>query len=208
MEDEKIISIFQYFESLFGKMPKCELDYASDIDLLVAIILSAQCTDKRVNTVTRTLFQKYRTIGDYADANTSELEKEIYSTGFYRNKSKNIIALCKILQKQFQGKIPDEVCVLEKLPGIGRKTASVFVAEFYNKPAIAVDTHVIRVSNRLGFTTSKNPYIIEKDLAGLWSPQNWGRYHLYMVLFGRYYCKAISPKCEDCAIYTHCNKNK
>ena len=207
MESDKVKSVFGYFESLFGAEPKCELNHSSSIDLLVAIILSAQCTDKRVNAVTKTLFEKYKTVDDYANANLAELEKAIYSTGFYHNKSKNIIALCKKIISDFGGIIPDDVETLAKLPGIGRKTASVFVAEYHGMPAIAVDTHVIRVSNRLGMTKSNNPTIIEQDLKKIFAPENWGRYHLYMVLFGRYQCIARNPKCDDCVLKQYCSHN-
>lgn len=199
--------IFDHFQTLFGESPKCELDYTTELELLVAIILSAQCTDKRVNVVTKTLFAKYKSVTDYANADPAELEQIIYSTGFYRNKAKNIIALCKRLLAEHGGTIPTEVETLAKLPGVGRKTASVFVAEFHKIPAIAVDTHVIRVANRLGMTQSKNPAIIERDLAKLWAQPDWARWHLYMVLFGRYHCTAKNPKCDGCGVRGLCAKH-
>ena len=192
---------------MFGENPKCELDYTSDIELLVAIILSAQCTDKRVNIVTKQLFARYKTINDYAAADIGELEQMIYSTGFYHNKAKNIIALCKILRDEFGEKIPTSVEVLSKLPGIGRKTASVFMAEFHKVPALAVDTHVIRVGNRLGLTMHTDPLKIERDLAAIFDRENWGKYHLYLVLFGRYHCTAKNPKCENCPLRDLCKRN-
>jgi endonuclease-3 len=197
-------SLLTHFETLFGAEPRCELNYSSDIELLVAILLSAQCTDQRVNRVTKSLFAKYKTIDDFANADRAELEKEIYSTGFFRNKAKNIIALCNKLKTDFAGAIPDDVDTLERLPGIGRKTASVFVAEFHKKPAIAVDTHVTRVSNRLGMTKSQNPRVIEKDLSALCPQKDWARFHLYMVLFGRYICTAKKPKCDTCVLRDRC----
>ena len=203
MQSKRVDDIFEYLAELIPN-PRCELDYVTDIDLLVAIILSAQCTDRRVNAVTKVLFEKYRTINDYADACHLEFEKDIYSTGFYRNKAKNIIALCKKLRDDFGSVIPGDVDVLEKLPGIGRKTASVFVAEFHKKPAIAVDTHVIRVSRRLGFTTSRNPDVIQRDLMKLFDEGNWCLYHKYLVLFGRYYCTARGPKCDECGVSEYC----
>lgn len=204
MNDERMDEIFKHFKSLFGSEPKCELNYTTGIDLLVAIILSAQCTDVRVNKVTETLFQKYKTIQDYANADVAVFEQEIYSTGFYRNKAANIIALCKKLVTEHDGVIPSDVDALATLPGIGRKTASVFVAEFHKLPAIAVDTHVIRIANRLGMTTSKNPTIIERDLAKLWKRDDWAHWHLYMVLFGRYHCTSRNPKCEGCGVREWC----
>jgi len=199
MENERITRIFEYIKDLFPN-PKCELNYVTEIDLLVAIILSAQCTDKRVNQVTKRLFQKYKTLDDYANADLAAFEKEIYSTGFYHNKARNIISLCQRLRDNHGGVIPNEVGILEKLPGIGRKTASVYVAEFHKKPALAVDTHVIRVSNRLEFSESKNPTIIERDLTKIFDEENWAEYHLLMELFGRYYCTAKNPSCEGCKL--------
>ena len=189
---------------LFGEAPNVELDYRSDIDLLVAIILSAQCTDVRVNIVTKELFKKYRTVGDYASAKQEELEKEIYSTGFYHNKAKNIINMAKAVVADFGGVIPSDINELVKLPGVGRKTASVFLAEYFKLPAIAVDTHVIRVSGRLGLTKSKNPDVIERDLAKLIDKKDWRLVNLYLVLFGRYYCKATRPLCQECKLKKFC----
>jgi len=215
MQSEKIDKIFNYFASLFGDDPKCELKYSSDIELLVAIILSAQCTDVRVNKVTKELFKKYKTVQDFANADVKELEREIYSTGFYRNKAKNIIAMAKAVKNPIfvsrsglgvsppleKGEfIPRDMETLIKLPGIGRKTASVFLAEYHKIPAIAVDTHVIRVSHRLGFTKSRNPAVIERDLMAIFDRENWCKYHLYMVLFGRYHCTAKNPKCDTCLL--------
>ena len=194
----KVTDIFDYMRELFGDEPAVELNYKSDVDLLVAIILSAQCTDVRVNKVTKELFKKYRTIEDYANAKQEELEQEIHSCGFYRNKARNIINMAK------GGVIPADIDELIKLPGVGRKTASVFLAEYYKKPAIAVDTHVIRVSNRLGLTKSKNPNIIERDLKKLIEKKDWRLVNLYLVLFGRYYCKAKKPQCDSCKLRESC----
>jgi len=205
MQSQKVNQTFEYLEELFGPEPRCELNYKTDIDLLVAIILSAQCTDKRVNVVTKTLFDKYKNIQDYANADQSGLEKLIYSTGFYHNKAKNIISLANDVIVKHNGIIPTDIDELTKLAGVGRKTASVFVSEFHDIPAIAVDTHVIRLANRLGFTTSTNPTIIERDLMAIFDKQNWGRYHYYMVLFGRYHCTARNPKCRECKIKESCN---
>ena len=190
------VKILEYMRELFGNAPKVELDYKTDVDLLVAIILSAQCTDVRVNKVTKELFKKYRTLEDYANA--VDLEQEIRSCGFFRTKARNIIAMAKV------GVIPAEIDELVKLPGVGRKTASVFLAEYYKKPAIAVDTHVIRVSNRLGLTKSKNPAIIERDLKKLFEEKDWRLVNLYLVLFGRYYCKAKKPQCDSCKLRESC----
>ena len=202
VQTEKVDKIFAYLATLFGEEPRCELNYTTDLELLVAIILSAQCTDKRVNMVTPKLFARYKTIQDYANADVKELENLIYSTGFYHNKAKNIIELCKSITT-----IPSTIDELVRLPGVGRKTASVFVSEFHKTPAIAVDTHVIRVSNRLGLTKSRNPDIIERDLAAQFDRANWSKYHYYLVLFGRYHCLAKNPKCENCEIKNDCKNN-
>jgi endonuclease-3 len=201
VQSEKVNKTFAYLAELFGENPKCELNYTSDIDLLVAIVLSAQCTDIRVNKVTAQLFKKYKTIKDYASANPDELMSEIHSCGFYRAKATNIISMCRDIIEKYDCKIPTSIDELTKLRGVGRKTASVFLAEFHGIPALAVDTHVIRVSNRLGFSASKNPVIIEHDLAKIFDTQNWGKYHLYLVLFGRYKCKSRQPKCSECKIH-------
>jgi len=197
---DKVQTIFSYFEELFGKEPRCELNYKTDIDLLVAIILSAQCTDKRVNQVTKTLFQKYKTLQDYANSNIAELESEIHSTGFYRNKAKNIKAMANTVLTEHNGQIPTDLEALTTLPGVGRKTASVFLCEFYRIPAMPVDTHVERLSRRLGFSNGKNPLQIERDLRAILPIENWANYHLLMVLFGRYNCTARNPKCDACKL--------
>lgn len=206
MQPAKVTEIFDYCRELFGEAPKVELNYKTDIDLIVSVILSAQCTDIRVNNVTKELFKKYRDVNDYANARQKELELDIHSCGFYRNKASNIINMARKVVSDYGGKIPDDINELIKLPGVGRKTASVFLAEFYGKPAIAVDTHVIRVSGRLGLTNSKNPDVIERDLAKLVDKQNWRLVNLYLVLFGRYYCKAKKPACDSCKIWQYCDK--
>ena len=172
--------------------------------LTLALCFVAQCTDVQVNIVTKELFKKYKTVGDYANANQADFEKEIFSTGFYHNKAKNIINMARAVVSDFGGKIPNDIDELVKLPGVGRKTASVFLGEYYQKPAIAVDTHVIRVSNRLGLTKSKNPDVIERDLAKLIDKNDWRLVNLYLVLFGRYHCKAIKPECEGCKLKGYC----
>ncbi|KAI4453698.1 developmentally regulated gtp-binding protein-related [Holotrichia oblita] len=207
MRPAKVNEIFDYYSQLFGVKPKCELNYKTDIDLLVAIILSAQCTDKRVNAVTAKLFRKYKTVYDYANAKTEELEAEIHSCGFYRAKTANIIKMAKAVVQEHKGKIPADMEKLTALAGVGRKTASVFLAECHGIPAVAVDTHVMRVSKRLGLSGGNNPVEIENDLKSLFDEVNWCDYHLFLVLFGRYYCKAREPLCDSCKIKEYCAGN-
>lgn len=203
-ESDNVTKVFSYLEELFGPDPAPELEHSNDLELLVAIILSAQCTDKRVNLVTKGLFQKYKTLHDYADSDPVELSNEIYSTGFYKNKAANIRALAKTVIKDHGGVIPADMESLVALPGVGRKTANVFLSQWYKTPAIGVDTHVLRTSARLGFTENKTPDKVERDLAALFRPDNWGRYHLYLVLFGRYHCRSQNPKCVDCKLNDMC----
>ena len=196
--------MFSYFRELFGEDPPLELDFSNELECIVAIILSAQCTDKRVNMVTKDLFKKYKTFEDYANACQATLEQEIYSTGFFKNKAANIIALGKIVTENFGGVLPNSLDELVKLPGIGRKTASVFLISCRGIPAFPVDTHVIRVSNRLGFTKHTDPLKIERDLRARFDPADWAKCHYYLVLFGRYHCTAKNPKCSDCKIQNEC----
>ncbi|MBT9175328.1 MAG: Endonuclease III [candidate division WS2 bacterium] len=181
------------------------LNYKTPIQLLVAVILSAQCTDERVNKVTAELFKKYKTVNDFASANLMVFEQEINSVGFYQNKAKNIINCCRIIIEKFKGKIPDNMDDLISLPGVGRKTASVVLANIYNIPSIAVDTHVRRVSQRLGFTSSDNPDIIEKDLSLQIEKSKWIKATKTIGFCGRYICQARKPKCDICNIRQYCD---
>ena len=204
MQSKQVNTIFEYLGELFGANPICEINYKSDIDLLVAIILSAQCTDKRVNVVTRELFKKYKTVGDYATADPKELQTAIHSCGFYRTKSANIIKMAQSVIRDHNGKIPANIDCLTTLAGVGRKTANVFLGEYYKTPSLAVDTHVTRVSHRLNLSSGKTPEIIERDLMQIFDKKNWNDYHKYLVLFGRYYCKSQRPLCNDCKLCAQC----
>jgi len=184
--------------------PECELNFNSTFELLVAVILSAQCTDKRVNLVTEKLFKLYNTPEDFAKLENSKLEKLIYSCGFYKNKAKNIINMSKSLIERFNGIVPSTLEELESLDGVGRKTANVVLSVAYNKNAIAVDTHVFRVSRRLNLSKSNNVLGVEKDLMKAFDENLWGRLHHMLVLFGRYTCKSQNPKCESCELYNFC----
>jgi endonuclease-3 len=181
-----------------------ELDFKNNYELLIAVILSAQCTDKRVNIVTKELFAKYKNPYELAKANPADVEKIIKTCGFYRNKTRNIILAAKQIVEKFNGEVPDNLEDLIKLAGVGRKTANVILSVAFGGDAIAVDTHVFRVSNRLGLTSSKTPEETEKVLCKLYEKDKWSRLHHYLVHFGRYKCKAIKPECDVCKLSAQC----
>ncbi len=183
---------------------RVELDSSNPLELLMATILSAQCTDERVNMVTPRMFARYPTAKDYAEARPEELEHLIRSTGFFKNKTKNLIGCGKALVERFQGKVPGTLEELTTLPGVGRKTANVILGSYFGKPAIVVDTHVKRVSNRLGLTTSQDPTRIELDLQELLPSTQWTHGAQRLLLHGRYVCLARTPRCERCAIVKDC----
>ena len=185
--------------------PRVELDHRTPVELLMATILSAQCTDQRVNAVTPALFKRFRTAQDYAAAKPAELETLIRSTGFYKNKTKNLIRCGRTLVERFGGEVPDTMEELVTLPGVGRKTANVLLGHCFDRPAIVVDTHVKRVANRLGFTKSENPDRIETDLQAVIPEARWTQGAQRLLLHGRYVCLARRPKCESCVIYADCH---
>ncbi len=195
--------VYNKINSLFP-VAKCELNFANNFELLIAVMLSAQCTDKRVNVVTSTLFQKYKTPQDFANADINVLEKEIFSCGFYHNKAKNIINASKDIVSKYDGQVPDTFEDLISLTGVGRKTANVVLAVAFNQDAIAVDTHVFRVSNRLGIAKATNPLACERQLQKAISKDKWSHFHHLLVLFGRYHCKAIKPNCAGCELKELC----
>lgn len=201
--DSKCEEIYLYLKSLYNSRG-CELNYNSNFELLIAVILSSQCTDKRVNEVTKTLFKKYNTPKDYVDLDLNELEKLIYSCGFYKNKAKNIKNMSKMLLEEFDGKVPQTLEELTRLSGVGRKTANVVLSEGFKKNAIAVDTHVFRVSHRLDLTNGKTPNKVEEDLKKRFDENIWGELHFYLVLFGRYICKSKKPNCKECKLQKYC----
>lgn len=184
--------------------PAMELSHRSPWELLVATILSAQCTDERVNRVTPALFNRYRTVADLATARISDVEQLIRSTGFFKSKAKNVIACSRTLTERFQGEVPATMDELVTLPGVGRKTANVVLGNAFRKPAVIVDTHVKRVVNRLGLTTSDNPDTIETDLQRLLPPSQWTAVSQRLLLHGRYLCTARAPQCKRCPIHAHC----
>lgn len=188
--------------------PKCELDYNSPFELLIATILSAQCTDKRVNIVTKELFKKYD-INSLANAGKKDIEDIIRSCGSYSKKSEYIITVSKRLLKDYGGIVPNDRKYLESLPGVGRKTTNVVLKNIYNEPSIPVDTHVERVSKRLGFASAKDSVTsIEKKLMKKISKDKWNRVSEQILLFGRYYCTSKNPKCLDCKFKNYCKYKK
>ena len=202
-------SIDLYLDELFPN-PKCELNYNNDYELLIAIVLSAQSTDKRVNSVTPIIFNKYDSLKTLKKASLKDLENIIRPVGSFRRKASYIKDIATILDDKYNGIVPCDREKLIELPGVGRKTANVFLSEFYNIPAIAVDTHVERVSKRLKLASKgDNVLQIEKKLERYFSKDTWARRHLQLVLFGRYYCKAIKPECMNCKLKDMCiEKNK
>lgn len=188
---------------------QCALVHANPLELLVATILSAQCTDERVNTVTRELFRKYRTAGDYARVSQEELEADIRPTGFYRNKAKNIRGACAMLLKKHGGTVPDSMNDLLQLPGVARKTANVVLGVAFNKAeGIVVDTHVYRVSRRLGLSDSATPENVEKDLMQIIPRERWISFSHQMILHGRTVCKARKPLCQRCSLEKVCESDE
>lgn len=185
---------------------KIALDFSTPLELLVALILAAQCTDERVNQVTRSLFKKYRSAADYVWASQEELEEAIRSTGFFRNKARSIRACCTELEKRFQGEVPDRGEDLVKLAGVGRKTANIVLGNAFGVQAIGVDTHVKRLANRMAFSKKSDPDKIEKDLCMIVPKENWVRFCHLLQFHGRRICQARKPKCEICPVEDLCQK--
>ncbi len=183
------------------------LNFNNPLELLIATMLAAQCTDERVNEVTKTLFTKYRNASDFANARLSELEKDIKPTGFYKNKAKNIIACCREIISRYNGNVPSSFDELIKLPGVGRKTANVIISNVFKIPAIAVDTHVARVTKRIGLVSSNDPDKIEEELKNIIPRQKWTRATHLIGFHGRKICVARKPKCIICPIEKYCEKN-
>lgn len=200
---EKALKVFKILAKDYPD-PKTELTFEDPFQLLIAVILSAQCTDERVNSVTPALFEKYPTPEKLASADPKTVENFIHSCGFYKNKTKAIISTAKSLADHFSGNVPATMEELTSLAGVGRKTASVILNQAFDKPAIAVDTHVARVSYRLGWTSSKNPLIIEKDLKKLLPENLWALVNGTLILHGRRVCKARRPLCDTCQVAKLC----
>ena len=201
--------ILKQLDKLFPDA-RCELEYNKDYELLIATILSAQSTDKRVNSVTKVLFAKYD-IFSLADANIKDIEQIIYPVGTHKRKAEYIKSVAKSIVEKYNGKVPNDRTFLERLPGVGRKTCNVVLSNLYDVPAIAVDTHVSRVSKRLGLTKSDDVSKIEQDLMKFFPENKWSRVHHQLVLFGRYICKSKNPGCDKCPFTSICkyiNKTK
>lgn len=205
MMKKNILQIRDYLDKLY-KDPKCELNYNKDYELLIAVMLSAQTTDKGVNKVTEVLFKKYDNLEKLKNASLEDIKKIIRPIGNYNKKASNVIEIATCLLDRYNGIVPKTHEELESMKGIGRKTANVVLGELYAIPSFAVDTHVIRVSNRLGLTKSDNPVIIEKDLTKIFPKKEWNKLHKQLVLFGRYNCKAIKPECSNCLLKNICQK--
>lgn len=197
-------TVLERMEREYGKDLTCYLDHDSAWQLLIATIMSAQCTDKRVNEVTKTLFKKYPSLEKLAKADLSELEDDIRTVGFYHNKAVNIIGCATKLVRDFDSKVPSDIESLTSLPGVGRKTANVIRSYVFNEPSVVVDTHVLRISNRLGLVSSKDPVKVEFELMKKADREYWTYINHWFIAFGRTICKAVNPSCENCYLRDLC----
>ena len=203
MTRDDALKVYDILEETFPDA-RAELNYTTPYELLVATILSAQCTDVRVNKVTNVLFKNYNTPEKMVTLSQKEMEDYVHSCGVYRNKAKNILAASRIILDRYHGEIPDTIEGLMTLPGVGRKTANVVASNVLNIPAIAVDTHVFRVSNRLGLADAKNVDGTEKQLMAIWPESCWSKGHHLLIFLGRRICKAQNPLCEECPLTIYC----
>lgn len=182
----------------------CSLTYENPHELLISTRLAAQCTDARVNIVTKDLYAKYHSIDDFANANVADVEEIVRPCGFFKTKARDIVNMCIMLRDQYYGELPDTVEELIKLPGVGRKTANLVVGDIYHKPAVVCDTHCIRITNLLGLSTTKDPKKVEMQLREILPPEESNDFCHRLVLYGRDICKARSPKCEECIMKDFC----
>ena len=203
-EKERVNRVIQLLDNEYGTEYRCYLEHNSAWQLLIATILSAQCTDARVNIVTKDLFVKYPTLESFAMADQKELEQDIRSIGFYRNKAKNIIACTKRLVLEFNSEVPESIEDLVSLAGVGRKTANVIRGNVFNHPCIVVDTHVKRISKKLGFTKEEDPEKIEYELMKVLPEDHWILYNIHIITLGRSICTARNPQCEICFLKEEC----
>lgn len=202
-KDERATKVMDIFDKIYPEV-KCTLDYSTPLQMLIATQLSAQCTDARVNIVTKDLFQKYKNAEDFANADIKELENDIRSTGFYKNKAKNIIACCQRIIDAYDGEVPDTMEDLLTLAGTGRKTANLVLGDIFKKPAVVVDTHCIRLSNKIGLVNTDDPVKIEFALKKLIPPEKQLRLCHQLVNHGRVRCNARKPDCDNCEIKEFC----
>lgn len=205
---KRIKEILELLDNTYGTEYICYLNYQTPWQLLIATILSAQCTDARVNIVTADLFKKYDTLEKFANADQKELEKDIHSTGFYHNKAKNIIACTKALVETYDGEVPNDLEALTSLAGVGRKTANVIRGNIFHEPSVVVDTHVKRISKRLGLTKEDDPVKVEFDLMKKLPKDHWILWNIHIITFGRTICTARSPKCAECFLTKYCKEHR
>ncbi|MDD7403288.1 MAG: endonuclease III [Butyribacter sp.] len=203
-EKQRVERVLALLDNEYGTEYRCYLNYETPWQLLIATMLSAQCTDARVNMVTKDLFVKYPTLEDFANADLEELEQDIKSTGFYHNKAKNIIACTKKLLEEFHGEVPRDIDDLTSLAGVGRKTANVIRGNIYHEASIVVDTHVKRISKKLGFTKEDDPEKIEFELMKILPEDHWILYNIHIITLGRSICTARNPKCDTCFLREEC----
>lgn len=209
MEKRKKIEFIEDYLDFLYPDPKCELHYTKDYELLIAVMLSAQATDKSVNAVTKILFDKYQTLEELKDAKLEDIIEIIRPIGTYNRKAVYLLEIANMLWNQYGGIVPNDRRALESMPGIGRKVANVILSEWFHEDSIAVDTHVDRVSKRLGLANDSDSVLeVEKKLQKAYSKENWGRRHLQMVLFGRYQCKSQRPLCSECLLKEVCRNKR
>ena len=201
---KRTAEILKRLDEAYGTEYVCYLNHETPWQLLIAVILSAQCTDARVNIVTKDLFQKYPSLEAFANADLKELEQDIHSTGFYHNKAKNIISCARSLVEKYDGEVPRELEELTALAGVGRKTANVIRGNIYHEPSVVVDTHVKRISKKLGFTKEDDPVKIEYDLMKVLPKDHWILYNIQIITLGRSICTARNPKCTECFLSDLC----
>ena len=207
-EKERVQNILDRLDAEYTTEYRCYLNHENAWQLLIATILSAQCTDERVNIVTKDLFQKYTSLEAFANAELTELEQDIHSTGFYHNKAKNIISCARTLVTEYGGEVPSELEALTSLAGVGRKTANVIRGNIFHEPSIVVDTHVKRISKKLGFTKEEDPVKIEFDLMEVLPKDHWILFNIHIITLGRTICTARAPKCEACFLREYCKACK
>lgn len=208
MASKRTFEILEKLDEVYTTDYKCYLNHENPGQLLIATMLSAQCTDARVNIVTETLFKKYPNMEAFAKADLEELEQDIKPTGFYHNKAKNIIGCARKLMLEYGGEVPNDLEALTSLPGVGRKTANVIRGNIFHEPSIVVDTHVKRIAKRLGLTKETDPVKVEFDLMKRIPKDHWILINIQLITFGRQICHARSPKCEQCFLTKYCKEFK